>query len=100
MGAAPRKAMRVEGEAAASAEPVAIRRRRTQAERRAEAESRVLSAAAEIVAEKGVDGLTLAEAGERAGYSRGLAGHYYRSKDELHAAMAEALHDEIAQQRR
>ncbi len=100
MGAVPRKAMRAEGEAGASAEAVAIRRKRTQAERRAEAESRVLAAAAEIVAEKGVDGLTLAEAGERAGYSRGLAGHYFRSKDELLAAMAEAIHDEFTQQRR
>lgn len=75
--------------------PVEIRRRRTQAERRAEAEARVLAAAAELVAEKGVDGLTLAEAGERAGYSRGLAGHYFGSKDELLASMAEAIHDEF-----
>lgn len=100
MGAVSRKAARAEGEAAASTEPVAIRRRRTQAERRAEAEGRVLAAAAEIVAEKGVDGLTLAEAGERAGYSRGLAGHYFGSKDELLAAMAEAIHDEFNMQRR
>jgi AcrR family transcriptional regulator len=79
----------------AGAQPVAIRRRRTQAERRAEAEARVLAAAAELVAEKGIDGLTLAEAGERAGYSRGLAGHYFGSKDELLAAMAETIHDEF-----
>jgi AcrR family transcriptional regulator len=82
-------------EAPPADEPVAIRRRRTQAERRAEAESRVLAAAAELVAEKGIDGLTLAEAGERAGYSRGLAGHYFNSKDELLAAMAESIHDEF-----
>jgi AcrR family transcriptional regulator len=81
-------------------EAVAIRRKRTQAERRAEAESRVLAAAAEIVAEKGIDGLTLAEAGERAGYSRGLAGHYFSSKDELLAAMAESIHDEFNLMRR
>ncbi|WP_296575559.1 TetR/AcrR family transcriptional regulator [Phreatobacter sp.] len=79
---------------------VAIRRRRTQAERRAEAESRVLAATAELVAEKGIDGVTLAEAGERAGYSRGLAAHYFGSRDELLAAMAEAIHDEFSQQRR
>lgn len=84
----------------AGAGPVAIRRRRTQAERRAEAESRMLAAAAELVAEKGVDGLTLAEAGERAGYSRGLAGHYFSSKDALLAAMAEAIHDEFNAMRR
>lgn len=79
---------------------VAIRRRRTQAERRAEAESRVLAATAELVAQKGIDGVTLVEAGERAGYSRSLAGHYFGSKDELLAAMAEAIHDEFTQQRR
>lgn len=86
--------------APADAGPVAIRRRRTQAERRAEAESRMLAAAAELVAEKGVDGLTLAEAGERAGYSRGLAAHYFASKDALLAAMAEAIHEEFNAQRR
>lgn len=86
--------------APAEAGPVAIRRRRTQAERRAEAESRMLAAAAGIVAEKGIDGLTLAEAGERAGYSRGLAGHYFASKDALLAAMAEAIHDEFNAMRR
>lgn len=81
-------------------QPVAIRRKRTQAERRAEAESRVLAAAADLVAEKGLDGLTLAEAGERAGYSRGLAAHYFGSKDALLAAMAEAINDEFTALRR
>lgn len=101
MGAAARPERREQTEPESGpAQPVAIRRKRTQAERRAEAEARVLAAAAEIVAEKGVDGLTLAEAGERAGYSRGLAGHYFGSKDELLAAMAEAIIDEFAALRR
>lgn len=85
---------------AEAAQAVAIRRKRTQAERRAEAESRVLAAAAELVAEKGVDGMTLAEAGERAGYSRGLAAHYFGSKDALLAAMAETINEDFTRLRR
>jgi AcrR family transcriptional regulator len=81
-------------------QPVAIRRKRTQAERRAEAERRVLEAAAQIVAERGIDGVTLAEAGERAGYSRGLPGHYFGSKDEMLAAMAESIIEEFGEARR
>ena len=52
---------------------------RTHAERRREAESRILQAAFEIVSRRGVDQLTLAEAGEEAGYSRALPAHYFNS---------------------
>jgi AcrR family transcriptional regulator len=69
--------------------PDASRRvRRTHAERREEAEQRMLEAAVRIVAERGLDYLTLAECGEAAGYSRGLAAHYFGSKDALVAAIA------------
>jgi TetR/AcrR family acrAB operon transcriptional repressor len=73
---------------------VAIRRKpietgRTHAERRREAESRILQAAFEIVAKRGVDQLTLAEAGEEAGYSRALAAHYFNGREELLAAVAQ-----------
>lgn len=56
------------------------RERPTQAERRAAAESALLVAAADIIGESGVNALTLARVGERAGYSRGLVGHYFGSK--------------------
>jgi AcrR family transcriptional regulator len=56
---------------------------RTQAQRRDEAESRILEAATELVAECGFEGLTLAQVGERAGYSRGLPSHYFPTKDKL-----------------
>jgi AcrR family transcriptional regulator len=62
---------------------------RTQAERRHEAETRIVQAAFEIVARRGVDQLTLAEAGEEAGYSRALPAHYFESREALLAAVAE-----------
>ncbi len=62
---------------------------RTHAERRREAESRIVHAAFEIVARRGVDQLTLAEAGEEAGYSRALPAHYFSSREVLLAAVAE-----------
>ena len=57
--------------------------RRTQQQRRDQAESALLNAAAELVVEEGVHSLTLARVGERATYSRGLVTHYFGSKQEL-----------------
>jgi AcrR family transcriptional regulator len=62
---------------------------RTHAERRREAETRIVRAAFDIVARRGVDQLTLAEAGEEAGYSRALPAHYFASREALLAAVAE-----------
>ena len=67
--------------------------RRTQIERRAEAEARLLAAAREIVARKGWVGMTLAEVGESAGYSRGLAAHHFGSKPKLLRALATYIND-------
>lgn len=69
----------------------ALRQPRTHAIRREEARNRIVDAAIEIVAERGLDELTLAEAGEVAGYSRGLAAHYFGSKDELTSQIAEQI---------
>lgn len=41
-----------------------------------------------IVAERGLADLTLAECGQAAGYSRGLAAHYFGSRDELIGSIA------------
>src|ERR1700751_6249184 len=62
---------------------------RTHAERRLEAETRIVQAAFEIVARRGVDQLTLAEAGEQAGYSRALPAHYFETREALLAAVAQ-----------
>jgi AcrR family transcriptional regulator len=69
---------------------------RTHQERREQARERILWAAMTIVARKGLDALTLARAGEEAGYSRALPGHYFGSKDELVAALSAAVMEEHA----
>lgn len=65
--------------------------RQTQAERRETAERAILEAATLIVAERGLEELTLNEAGEAAGYSRALPAHYFGSR----RALLEALSDHI-----
>jgi AcrR family transcriptional regulator len=65
--------------------------RSTQAERREAAEHAILEAAKTIVAEKGLDELTLNEAGELAGYSRALPAHYFKTKSALIAALADQI---------
>ena len=60
-----------------------ITARRTQQERRDQAETALLNAAAELIVEEGVHSLTLARVGQRASYSRGLITHYFGSKQAL-----------------
>lgn len=60
---------------------------RTQKDRREEAEFALLNAAVQIIAEKGSEGLTLADVGKTAGYSRGLPAHYFGDKQGLLVAM-------------
>lgn len=57
--------------------------RRTQAQRRAESEAKLLRATAELIVERGIEGTSLAEIGRRAGYSHGLVHHRFGSKDAL-----------------
>ncbi|MFF2929293.1 TetR/AcrR family transcriptional regulator [Streptomyces mirabilis] len=61
----------------------AVVSRRSQEDRRAEAERRLLEAAAELIGEIGTSRVTLAAIGERAGYSRGLVTHHFGSKSAL-----------------
>ena len=65
--------------------------RRSQAERREEAETRLLQAAIALVAERGLERVTLADVGEAAGYSRGLPAHYFGSKAGLIVTLAQRL---------
>ena len=69
--------------------------RRTQAQRRSESEEALLDAAAEVIAERGIDRASLASIGERAGASRGLANHHFGSKDTLIARLARRTQDRI-----
>ena len=79
--------------AAKAKPPVASspRTRRTQAQRREEAEQRILDAAVEIIAVRGLDALTLADAGTGAGFSKGLPVHYFSTKNDLVAAVAKYI---------
>jgi AcrR family transcriptional regulator len=64
---------------------------RTQEQRRTEAEHRLVQAAAELVGEIGPGKVTLANIGERAGYSRGLATHHFGSKGALMQRLLDAV---------
>lgn len=67
----------------------------TQEARRAEAERRLLDAAAELIGEGGPSQLTLAAIGERAGYSRGLVTHHFGSKDALMQRLVNAVTEQF-----
>jgi AcrR family transcriptional regulator len=67
--------------------------RRTQAERRAATEQRVLDAAVALTAERGVRAVTLATVGEKAGYSRGIVTHHFGSRRALLDALVGRLQD-------
>ena len=56
----------------------------------------MLDAAADLIAERGVEGASLAAIGERAGVSRGLPTHYFGAKDVLVARLAERAQTGIA----
>jgi AcrR family transcriptional regulator len=63
--------------------------RRTQEQRRAEAERRVLDAAMALIARSGSRAVTLAEVGEAAGYSRGIVYHHFGSRERLLEAVVD-----------
>lgn len=54
--------------------------RRTQVQRRAEAERRVLESAMTLIAQSGSRAITLAQVGEAAGYSRGIVHQYFGNR--------------------
>jgi AcrR family transcriptional regulator len=65
--------------------------RRTQEQRRSEAEQSLLNAAARLFARNGVDATSLADIGHEAGYSRGLANHHFGSRAALVQRLAERM---------
>jgi len=69
--------------------------RRRQADRREEAAARLLDAAIDLVAERGYDGFSLAELGEKANFSRGLPSHYFGSKANLLGAVVGKIIDDF-----
>jgi AcrR family transcriptional regulator len=65
--------------------------RRTQGQRRAEAEHRVLEATKHVIAELGVGAVTFATIGAQAGYSRGIVTHHFGSRQNLMQTLARSL---------
>ncbi len=63
--------------------------RRTQAERRAETERRLIEATMDIIAADGVRAVTIAAVGSAAGYSRGIVNHQFGTREGLMAAVAQ-----------
>lgn len=57
--------------------------RRTQIERKEDAEEKLIASAIRLIARKGVSSVTLGEIGVEAGYSRGLPTHHFGSKTAL-----------------
>lgn len=71
------------------------RGRRTQGERRNRSEEALLDAAAELIADRGIERASLASIGHRAGTSRGLPTHHFGSKDALVTRLAHRTQDRI-----
>ncbi len=67
----------------------APRERRTQAERRAASEEALLTAAAELIAERGFERASLRSIGERAGISRAMPAYHFGSKEALVARIVQ-----------
>jgi AcrR family transcriptional regulator len=73
------------------------RERLTQAQRRQRAEERIITAAISIIAERGLQHLTLAAAGEGAGYSRSITSHHFGKKDALLVAICRHITSSFSQ---
>jgi AcrR family transcriptional regulator len=67
------------------------RDRFTQAERAALSDGRMLESAIKLIVERGTEKTTLKEVGEIAGYSRGLAGYRFGSKQGLFSFVVHAI---------
>ncbi|MGE0486499.1 MAG: TetR/AcrR family transcriptional regulator [Gammaproteobacteria bacterium] len=65
--------------------------RRTQAERTALSDARMVEAAVALICERGSGGTTLKDVGERAGYSRGLASYRFGNKGGLFAFLIRSI---------
>lgn len=67
--------------------------RKSQLMRKSDAETALLDAAEELIVQQGITATSLAQIGERAGYSRGLVNHHFGTKDALIARLAARAQD-------
>lgn len=72
--------------------------RLTQAERTEISDNRMLEAAVELIVDRGPAATSLKEVGLKAGYSRGLAGQRFGSKDKLYAFVLRQVGDSWLEQ--
>lgn len=82
-----------QGMTSESARSQGMRRRRTQVERRDEAEERMLEAARRLIGSQGPNRVSLADIGVEAGYSRGQPTHHFGSRRNLLRALALDIQD-------
>ena len=73
---------------------------RTQVQRREEAVRKILDTAIELIAQRGVKDLTMAEVGIHAGYSRGLPHQHFGSKENLINAVLHSIVEKFNQRRK
>jgi AcrR family transcriptional regulator len=71
-------------------------RSRTQAERAALSEKRILSAAVKLIARQGFSRTTLSEIGKEAGYTGGLVSHRFGSKKRLLRVLVDRITDRFS----
>jgi AcrR family transcriptional regulator len=71
--------------------------RRTQRERRQLSHSRMLAAAAKLIARQGSSRTTLSQIGETSGYTHGLVSHRFGSKGKLIATLVRQLQRDFAE---
>jgi AcrR family transcriptional regulator len=71
--------------------------RRTQVERRQLSHSRMLAAAAELIARQGSSRTTLSQIGETSGYTHGLVSHRFGSKGKLITTLVRQLQRQFAE---
>lgn len=77
-----------------STAPASVQSPGSHARRSALSDARMLDAAIGLIVEKGPDKTTLKEVGERAGYSRGLAGYRFGSKAGLFSFVVKSVGEE------
>lgn len=70
----------------------------TQAQRTALSDARMLEVAIKLIVERGTEKTTLKDVGEMAGYSRGLAGYRFGSKQGLFSFVIRAIGEEWLQE--
>lgn len=74
-----------------------MKEHRTQAERRAESQARLVQAAIRLLGRRGYSGTSLVEIGREAGLSRGLVSHHFGTKEACMQAVVATIRDSTAE---